>query len=122
VSGFELPVIRPDAAPEFTDSAGCAKWVKALPLINIAPSHVRLFDQLDQLNACKLAPPERLKILEILREPVSFVQKEQSKKFSNRPAPLAKTEREVFRSVNALWSALSLGYQHCLRSSRAQTA
>jgi hypothetical protein len=116
VSGFELPVIRPDAAPEFTDSAGCAKWVKALPLINIAPSHVRLFDQLDQLNACKLAPPERLKILEILREPVSFVQKEQSKKFSNRPAPLAKTEREVFRSVNALWSALSLGYQHCLQA------
>jgi len=116
VSSFELPAIRSDAAPEFTDSAGCAKWLQSLPLINVAPSHVRLLGQLDELNACKLAPAERLKILELLREPISFVQREQSKKFSNRPAPLAKAEREVFHNVNLLWNALSLGYQHCLQT------
>jgi hypothetical protein len=116
VSGFDLPGFRTDAAPEFTDSAGCARWLKALPLINIALSHVRLLGQLDDLNACRIAPAERLKILELLREPVSFVQREQSKKFSNRPAPLARTERETFHSVNALWSALSVGYQHGLQA------
>jgi len=116
VSSFDLPGIRPDAAPEFTDSAGCAKWLQALPLINVAPSHVRLLGQLDDLNACKLAPAERLKILELLREPVSFVQREQSKKFANRPAPLARTEREAFHNVNSLWSALSVGYQHGLQA------
>jgi len=46
---------------------------------------VRLLGQLEELNAYKLAPAERLKILELLREPVTFVQKEQAKKISSRP-------------------------------------
>src|SRR5437773_2478904 len=113
---FDPPSIKPDAAPDFTDSSGCAKWLQALPLINIASSHVRLLAQLDELNAYNIAPGERLKILELLRGPVSFVQKEHSKKFSSRPAPLAKPEREILESVHALWGALSYGYQHCLKA------
>jgi len=49
------------------------------------PAHVRLLEQLEELNTYKLAPGERLKILELLREPVTFVQQEQAKKFSSRP-------------------------------------
>jgi len=116
MSSFDPPSIRPDAAPDFTDSSGCAKWLKELPLINVGPSHVRLLGQLDELNACNVAPAERLKILELLREPVSFVQMEHSKKFSSRPAPLAKPEREILDNVHALWDALSYGYQHCLKA------
>ena len=116
MSSFDPPSIKPDAAPDFTDSSGCAKWLKSLPLINVGPSHVRLLGQLDELNAYNVAPAERLKILELLREPVSFVQKEHSKKFSSRPAPLAKPEREILDNVHALWDALSYGYQHCLKA------
>src|SRR5438046_362254 len=112
---FDPPSIKPNAAPDFTDSSGCAKWLQALPLINIASSHVRLLAQLDELNAYNIAPGERLKILELLRGPVSFVQKEHSKKFSSRPAPLAKPEREILESVHARWGELSYGYQHCLK-------
>jgi hypothetical protein len=113
---FDPPSIKPDAAPDFKDSSGCAKWLQSLPLINVGPSHVRLLAQLDELNAYAIAPAERLKILELLREPVSFVQKEHSKKFSSRPAPLAKPEREILERVHALWDALSYGYQHCLKA------
>jgi len=113
---FDPPSIAPNAAPEFTDASGCAKWLQTLPLINVGPSHGRLLGQLEELNACNIAPAERLKILELLREPASFVQKEHSKKFSNRPAPLAKPEREIFANVNALWDALSHGYRHCLQA------
>jgi hypothetical protein len=116
MSSFDPPSIRPDAAPDFTDSSGCAKWLKDLPLINVGPSHVRLLGQLDELNAYNVAPAERLKILELLREPVSFVQKEHSKRFSSRPAPLAKPERAILDNVHALWDALSYGYQHCLKA------
>src|SRR3982074_3596059 len=116
MSSFEPPSIKPDAAPDFTDSSGCAKWLKSLPLINVGPSHVRLLGQLDELNASTISPAERLKILELLREPVSFVQKEHSKKFSSRPAPLAKPEREILERVDALWDAVSDGYQHCLKA------
>src|SRR5437867_12887106 len=116
MSNFDPPSVKPRAAPDFTDSSGCAKWLQSLPLINVGPSHVRLLAQLDELNACNIAPAERLKILELLREPVSFVQKEHSKKFSSRPAPLTKPEREILHSVQALWDALSYGYQHCLKA------
>jgi len=114
--GFDPPSIKPDAAPDFTDSSGCAKWLQSLPLINVGLSHARLLGQLDELNAYNVAPAERLKILEILRGPVSFVQKEHSKKYSSRPAPLAKSEREILDNVHALWDALSYGYQHCLKA------
>src|SRR2546430_11402939 len=110
------PSIKREAAPDFPDPSGCAKWLQALPLINIASPHVRLLAQLDELNAYGITPAERLKILELLRGPVSFVQKEHSKKFSSRPAPLAKPEREILESVYALWDALSYGYQHCLKA------
>jgi hypothetical protein len=116
VSNFDLPNIRPDAAPDFTDASACAKWLQSLPLINVSTSHERLLGQLEELNACAIAPAERLKILELLREPVSFVQVEHSKKFSSRPAPLAKPEREFLHSAHALWDALSSGYQHCLQA------
>jgi hypothetical protein len=116
MSSFDPPSIKPAAAPEFKDSAGCAKWLQSLPLVNIGPSHERVLGQLEELNACDIAPAERLKILELLREPVTFVQTELSKKFSNRPAPLAKPEREIFRNVSAMWDALSNGYQHCLHA------
>src|SRR2546422_9744794 len=98
MSSFDPPSVKPRAAPDFTDSSGCAKWLQSLPLINVGPSHVRLLAQLDELNTCSIAPAERLKILELLREPVSFVQKEHSKKFSSRPAPLTKPEREILDS------------------------
>src|SRR2546423_4749500 len=113
---FDPPSIKPNAAPDFADSSGCATWLQSLPLINIGSSHVRLLAQLDELNAYSIAPAERLKILELLRGPVSFVQKEYSKKFSSRPAPLAKPEREILDGVHALWDALSYGYRHCLKA------
>jgi hypothetical protein len=111
---FERPEIDPEAAPDFTDAGGCSKWLQALPLINVAAAHERVLAQIEQLNGFEIAPGERLKMLELLREPVDFVQREHSKKFSNRPAPLAKPEREIFHDVVALWEALSSGYQHCL--------
>ena len=101
MSTFDLPSIRPDAAPEFTNASGCAKWLQSVPLINVGPAHERLLRQLEELNAYKVSPSERLKILELLREAVGFVQKEHSKKFASRPAPLAPPERETLKNAHA---------------------
>lgn len=113
---FDLPIISTDANPEFRNATACAEWLQALPLINVGPSHGRLLGELEELNCCELAVSERLKILELLREPVLFVQAEQAKKFSNRAVPLARPEREILMNVVALWTAFGYGYQHCLQS------
>jgi hypothetical protein len=116
MSGFDLPVISPDAKPEFRDAGGCAAWLQNLPLINVAPAHATLLGQLKELNRSEIPAAERLKILELLREAVLFVQTEQAKKFSGRQVPLSAQEREVFNNVVALWDALSQGHQRCLQA------
>jgi cyclic-di-GMP-binding protein len=116
MSAFDLPLAAPDARPEFRDAAACAAWLQGVPLINVATSHGRLLAQLAELNRCEVAPAERLKILEQLREAVVFVQTEQAKKFASRPVPLSAQERDVFNAVTALWAAYLLGYQYCLQA------
>jgi hypothetical protein len=113
---FDLPIIGPEAKPEFTDAASCAEWLQSLPLINVGPSHGRLLGELEELNCFNAPPAERLRVLELLREPVLFVQTEHAKKFTSRPVPLAKNEREIFNNVMALWDALGYGYQHCMQA------
>ena len=122
MQNFDPPSTRPDAAPDFNDPSGCAKWLQTLPLINVVPAHGKLLGELEELNGCGIAPSERLKIMELLREPLTFVQKEYAKKFSSRPAPLTKAERDVFQSVIDLWDAFSGGYRHCLQAAAGGTS
>ena len=124
---FQLPEISAEAHPDFTDSASCAAWLTELPLVNVAPSQIRLLDQLHELNRFDLSPAERLGVLELLREPIYFVQAEQIKKLANKPLPLTQVERGIFAHVVELWQELLVGYQRCLESKtggklEAQTA
>jgi hypothetical protein len=117
---FKLPEISADAKPEFTDEAGCAAWLAELPLANVAPSQIRLLEQLRQLNRCSLAPAERLKVLEALRAPIHFLQEHQIKKLTGKPLPLTQVERGIFAHVVNLWQELLIGYQHCLAGALAR--
>lgn len=113
---FALPAPIPDANPDFRDASTCAEWLQSLPLINVGPSHGRLLSQIEELNSCDIAPGERLKIMELLRDPVTFVQSEHAKKFTGKAVPLGKPEHEIFNNVIALWDALAHGYEHCLNA------
>lgn len=116
---FKLPDFSSDARPEFTDSASCAAWLAELPLVNVAPSQLRLLDQLQALNRYAMPRDERIALLEALREPVHFVQAEQIKKLANKPLPLTQVERGIFAQVVLLWQELLLGYQRCLEGAGA---
>ena len=116
MTDFNLPEISADAKPDFTDNASCAAWLTELPLVNVAPSQIRLLDQLHELNRFDMPPAERLKVLEALREPIYFVQAEQIKKLANKALPLTQVERGIFGHVTDLWQELLAGYQRCLNS------
>ncbi len=107
--------IAATAPPQFTDASGCADWLEQLPLTNIGPSHERILGELEELNTCRIAPGERLGILELLRGPAIFLQEEQTRRFASKPIPLTHPENEVFVRVVALWDALREGYEQCLQ-------
>ena len=101
---------------KIADSAGCKAWVRGLPLTNVVQAQADLLGQVRQINSAAHSPLERLKILELLREPTVFVQTELSKKFFNKPLPLAEVERKSFQQVVALWQELGTGYQLCVQA------
>lgn len=116
---FTLPAISADAHPDITDSATCAAWLAELPLVNVAPSQIRMLDQMQELNRFAMPAAERLKVMELLREPICFVQAEQMKKLVNKPMPLTTVERGIFAHVVEMWDQSLLGYQRCLTEAAA---
>lgn len=104
-----------EPAARFTDACGCQAWLAALPLTDVPRAHAEILGQLEAFNLLPLPPLERLKILELLREPVAYVQGELAKKYLNKPIPLAAAESAAWDGVAALWRAMAWGYRYCLQ-------
>jgi len=71
-----------DAALRIDTLKNCKDWLAQLPLTNARQAHNLLLAQMKLLNAATLAAADRLQILEMLREPVAFVQGERAKRYS----------------------------------------
>ena len=114
--------VQQAASLKFTDAAACKAWVRGLPLTNVAQAQFDLLDQVRRLNQEKVGAIERFKMLELLREPVVFVQTELAKKFNNKPLPLAEVERKSLQSVIELWQELMAAYRICVDACITATA
>lgn len=113
-----LSEANPAQSPQFSDAGSCRQWLNALPLTNVPLAHATLAAQLELLNRAPIPPLERLKISELLREPVAFVQQELSRKYLARPLPLEAAQLDAWSSAAALWAAMGAAYQLCLDACR----
>jgi hypothetical protein len=112
------PLTSASSPLQFTDSASCKRWIEQLTLTNVQLTQQALTGQLVSLGAAHLAPLERLKILEVLREPVHFVQGESAKRYAGKPLPLDDSEKTIWNNVITLWNETSRNYQQCLKAYR----
>ncbi len=119
---MKLPELSATAAPQFVDAAACKGWLERLPLANVGAAQHDLVAELEEFNSFPTAAANRLGVMEALREPVSFVQIEQAKRFMNRPLPMPEAEGAVFDATIALWEQMRLGYQRCLQAALAGDA
>jgi cyclic-di-GMP-binding protein len=103
---------------QFVNSEGCRQWLEQLTLTNVQLTQQVLTAQLASLSAAQLAPLERLKILEALRDPALFVQGESRKRYAGKGVPLDPGEKMVWTNVLALWQGMSQNYQQCLKAYR----
>jgi hypothetical protein len=111
---FELPTLSAAQPPAVTSARSCKEWLSVQPLANAIHAQAVLLRQLNLLNRYDLAAAERLKILELIRDPVAFAQGESARKFAGRPLPLAQAEQAGLDANRQLWQALAVGYLHCL--------
>ena len=112
------PLAAPSAPLQFANSEGCRQWLEQLTLTNVQLTQQVLTAQLASLSAAQLAPLERLKILEAMRDSVQFVQSESGKRYAGKGVPLDPGESLVWDNVLALWNGLSQNYQQCLKAYR----
>ena len=103
-------------SPQFSDAITCKQWLKTLPLTNVPLAHAALTFQVELLNRTPFAPLERLKINELLRDPIAFVQLEMSRKYIGKPLPLETVQLNNWNSVVGLWAALGAAYRLSLQA------
>ena len=98
---------------QFTDSAGCKRWIESLPLTNVQAAQRSLTEQLALVRQAGIAPLELLHILEALREPIHYVQSELARKYTARPLPLDAGETALWTRALGLWQELVDAYLAC---------
>jgi hypothetical protein len=113
---LDLPEFDLAQPLEFADARGFKDWLKLVPMINVRQAHSDVLDALTRLNQSPVLPIERLKMLELLRDPVALLQEENAKRYFGKPFPLADGENTIWRANVRLWLALSTGYRHCWQS------
>ncbi len=113
---FDLPSLGTGQPPAFVSARGCHDWLAVQPLANPGHAQALMLRQINLLNRYGIAPGERLKLLELLRDPIAFAQTESARKFAGRPLPLAPAEQAGMDANRTLWQALQTGYLHCLQA------
>ncbi|MDB5811334.1 MAG: hypothetical protein JWN94_3456 [Betaproteobacteria bacterium] len=106
--------ISPGAAQaQFTDGAGCKRWLESLPLTNLQLAQRSLGEQIALVRRAGISPVELLRVLESLREPVHFVQSELALKYTSKPLPLDPNEETLWTRALGLWQELIEAYLVC---------
>lgn len=114
---MNAPVLSgPALSPQFSDAITCRQWLKTLPLTNVPLAHAALTAQMELLNRAPFAPLERLRINELLRDPIAFVQLEMTRKYLGKPLPLETVQLNNWKSVVGLWAALGAAFRLSLQA------
>jgi len=98
---------------QFNDSAGCKRWIQSLPLTNFVAAQKALTQQIALARQAGVVPAELLRMLEALREPVTYVQQEIARKYSGKSLPLESSEGTLWTQALTLWQELGEGYLAC---------
>ena len=103
-----------DGTLPFQDARTCKDWLAALPLTNIPQAQALVLDALRALEASGIAPLERLKALEIMREKIAFLQHEQRARYFGKSLPLSASDASAWSTGAALLQQMEQGYRTCL--------
>jgi hypothetical protein len=87
------------------------RWLKGLPLLNVAESTQLLTRQLIGLNRMVLEDKTRLRLLELMRAPIQHVSQALQKTYIGLPLPLTDKARQTVAQVRQLHTEMAFGYK-----------
>ena len=112
---LKLPILTEDHKPRISDLKACKQWLAGLHLTNVQAAHIEISQQMQLFNQYNMPLRERLKIVELLRETIVYIQAGMAKRYEGKPVPFGAAEQQAWDSVCRLWQALTLSYQYCLQ-------
>ncbi len=110
------------ARPAFQTAEQCRQWLGQLQLTNLGLAQGNLHRQITELNRFPMHADERLRILEVLREPLAQLQKDFAKRLIGKLLPLTDEESLSLTALIGLWQAMLEGYLRCLQAAEAGDA
>lgn len=87
------------------------RWLKGLPLLNVAESTHLLTRQLAGLNRAPIDDKLRLRLLELLRAPIQHVSQALIKSYIGLTLPLPDKARQTVAQARLLQTEMGLGYK-----------
>jgi cyclic-di-GMP-binding protein len=106
----------------YSDGRGCKEWLNALPLTNIPQAQSLVLESLSALNAAEVGDLERLKCLELMRDKIAFLQREQRSRYFGKTLPLSVNDSNAWATGRTLLEEMETGYRHCLAAAGAAGA
>jgi hypothetical protein len=99
----------------FADVDGAKQWSKGLPLLPVGQAYSALMTQLGAMGAQTLAPRERARMVEVLRDSALHLRTELGRRFAGKPQPASEREQDAADQVIAMWQAFWAQYSMCLK-------
>jgi len=107
-----LPPRQKPARESFPCNSKAVKlWIEALPLANSGATARLLYNGLKDLNHLEVDPLQRLDILELMRQPVSFVVSGMDKHIIGQPLPLPTQKKQIGNVLRDFHRELATGYR-----------
>ena len=94
------------------DTNACLAAINSLPLINIERAREKLSALLTGMRHQPPPVAGYLKVLESMRTPLGFIQRELASHYAGKPLPPSDAEQTVFAVVVGLWQQVAQGYVH----------
>jgi cyclic-di-GMP-binding protein len=88
-----------------------AKWLAALPLLNVAETGHKLYATLQTYNRMDLDPERRLELLELYRDPIKHLGLALQKQYVGMPLPLPERNKNIAEQHREFHTELAYGYK-----------
>lgn len=117
---MELPLTLPEPVPDNdigetpTSPASLKKWLESLPMINVVEASHEIHKTVILLNRIPIEADDRLKMMELLREPVNLVTAKLQKSYADMALPLSEKHQLTAEQVRHFYIEMAYGYKHVI--------
>jgi hypothetical protein len=98
----------------FLDLKKIQTWLSSLPMANIGETSRQVFKTLVELNRLEVPNLNRIKAVELFRQPIGYISRNLKKHYYDQPFPLSARNQKVSVLCREFHSELANSYKHII--------